>query len=241
MVSYKVIAIDGPAASGKSSVGCELAKELEYIHIDSGALYRSLTYCFMQEWGSGSNADEFGGYFTKALSKVSKEAQVPHAHSFANCGYNPKIQSEKQQNLYKNKDITKHLHDPQLTQRIRFIADNHNCRQWINQQLRNFLSQANLIVDGRDIGTIVFPETPFKFFLQASPRVRAQRRWEDFKKAGHSASLDELEAEIAKRDQSDAQRKFGGMKIASDAITIDTSQLNVAQVVTQITTYLPCE
>ncbi len=207
-----VIAIDGPAGSGKSTVARILAEKLGFVHADSGAMYRSLTLAVMETAGAGSDPDEFGKIF------AGRETD------FRSLGVSVTIENGVQVNRISGRNVNDSIRTREVTSRIRFIADSPEARKEVNRLLREFSEVTPLVVDGRDIGTVVFPDTPFKFFLTASPAVRAERRWKELSEKGDpQVSREILEEEIKKRDKEDENRPFGALKKADDAILIDTS------------------
>ncbi len=232
---YSVVALDGPAGSGKSTVAGMLAQRLGFIHADSGAIYRTLTLACMEKFGSFESAEAFGraleakGLDATALKSLGCTVELDRS--------GPGSQA-KQSNRIAGGDVGERIRTPEVTARIRFLADNLACRELVNQLLRDFSTQTGLVADGRDIGTVVFPETPFKFFLDASVAVRAKRRFEDFQKQARPVALEDLEADIAARDEQDRNRPVGALRPADDAILIDTSSLDVNAVLSRVLSHL---
>jgi CMP/dCMP kinase len=207
-----VIAIDGPAGSGKSTVARIVAEKMGYVHADSGAIYRSITLALMEERGMGESDKEFG--------EILKSAPV----DFTSLGITIDFENDRQVNRIKGVDVNERIRTREVTSRIRYIADSIDARYEVNRLLREFAEKTPLVADGRDIVTVVFPETPFKFFLTASPSVRANRRYNDMVRNGETLiPVELLEKEIEKRDKDDENRPFGALKKADDAILIDTS------------------
>ena len=221
-----VIALDGPAASGKSTVARLLAKTLSFTHLDSGALYRTLTLALMQKLGAGQNSQEFG-------EKLQAEEIAPET---LECTLT--LLDSKQVCYIGKQDVSDNIRCPEVTERIGHIADNLKYRNWVNKTLQELSQNTNLVVDGRDIGSVVFPKTPFKFFLEASVGVRAKRRLRDFNKIGHNISLEKLKKEIEKRDRDDSCRTLGALKKMPDAVCIETSQGNPQDIVSHILSHL---
>ncbi|MEQ9364814.1 MAG: (d)CMP kinase [Leptospirales bacterium] len=231
---YPVVALDGPAGSGKSTVARKLADRLGFIHADSGAIYRTLTLACMDKFGAGEDVAAFG----RALEGARLDAAA-----LKGLGCTVELDRDPagdavQSNRIAGRDVGEDIRTPEVTSRIRFIADNIACRELVNQLLRDFSSQTGLVADGRDIGTVVFPESPFKFFLDASVEVRAKRRFEDFQKQGKTVPLKDLEADIAARDEQDRNRPVGALRPAEDAILIDTSSLDVNAVLSRVLSHL---
>ena len=222
-----VVALDGPAGSGKSTVARILAERLGYVHADSGAMYRTVTLALMDRFGARDTADEFG----------SAVAQSPLPLSELRCTV--VLEGARQSNRIDSEDVGVRIRTPQVTARIKHIADNPSYRDSVNEMLRDFALQTDLVVDGRDIGSVVFPDTPYKFFVTASPSVRAARRMADFGGGGHTGiALAELERDITRRDREDENRPIGALKQAPGAILIDTSGLDVDSVVSALLGHL---
>lgn len=226
MKRYNVIAVDGPAGSGKSTVAGMVAERLGYIHADSGAIYRTITLAMMRIHGEGETPEQFGQILGPHGDCSSSRCRVV-------------LEGGKQSNRIGEEDVGDAIRTPEVTSRIKFIADNPRCRDEVNRLLREFSSQTSLVVDGRDIGTVVFPETPYKFFLTATARIRAERRMNEFTKGGRlELTLDDVEKEIQKRDREDENRAVGALRQAGDAILIDTTELGINDVVAKLLSYL---
>ena len=228
--SHPVICVDGPAGSGKSTICRKLAEALHIVHADSGAIYRTLTLALMERLGPGNSPEEFGAELKKK------------GFDYSDLGVSISVVEGKQRNQIQNRDVGDEIRTREVTGRIRYIADDPRARAQVNQLLKDFSRTGALIVDGRDIGTVVFPGSPFKFFLVASPSVRAKRRFDEMKQKGETPPpLDQLEAEILKRDGEDEKRPEGALRMAPDAILIDTSDLDVEGVVKRVAGYLQIE
>ncbi|MBU45611.1 MAG: cytidylate kinase [Spirochaetaceae bacterium] len=223
----KVIALDGPAGSGKSTIAGMLAEKIGFLHADSGAIYRTLTLASMQKLGAGNSPQDFGELFQKAVLDPDQ------------LGIQVVLADGKQSNRIGQADVGREIRTPEVTSRIRFIADNVPCRNTVNRLLREFAEQTGVVADGRDMGTVVFPDTPNKFFLEASVEVRARRRYEEMLGQGSSSqSLAEIERDIARRDQEDRSRAVGALRKADDAILIDTSDLSRDGVLSRILAHI---
>lgn len=204
------------------------AQRLGYIHADSGAIYRTMTLALMDTIGQGDSPESFGRIIHDAggLESAAALCQIV-------------LEDGKQTNRINGKDAGDRIRSPLVTARIRYVADNRACREAVNRLLQNFADETDLVADGRDMGTVVFTSTPWKFYLEASVRVRANRRLEEFRSKGDTGiSLETLEKDIQQRDDQDKSRAFGALKCAPDAILIDTSELRINDVVARILSHL---
>ena len=226
-----VIALDGPAGSGKSSVARVLAERLGFVHADSGAIYRLATLALMEKIGPGENPEGFG----VALAREEID--------FSELACEVVLEDSRQSNRIRGRDAGDEIRTPEVTSRIRFIADNPRYREAVNGLLRSFSRHTDLVADGRDIGTEVFPNAAAKFFLTASSRVRAERRLGEFIEKGMLSAeqaqekLPQLEEEIKRRDAEDEARPIGALRRAPDAILIDTSNMDLNAVVSALLSY----
>ncbi|MCS7205265.1 MAG: (d)CMP kinase [Leptospiraceae bacterium] len=224
----KVITLDGPAGSGKSTIAKRLAEKIGYLHLDSGAIYRAFTYAVIDKIGEQESIEIFERKFLELQ---------PHPHEFP---LQVMIENHQQVIYYKEKKLQEELRTYNLTQRIKFIADDVRYRSQVNQILRSLGSSYLVVVDGRDMGTEVFPEAKFKFYLDASVEIRAQRRYQEYHQYAKAKGmvlnmdLEKIKNEIALRDHQDQSRKFGALRIPHDAILIDTSNLTINMVLSII-------
>jgi cytidylate kinase len=201
---HRVIAIDGPAASGKSSVARELARRLGFIYVNSGAVYRAITWHLL---GKGINAED-----SNRIAQTLESAEIT-------C----RIQDSESRILVDNVDPAEHLRDDRVNESVSRISRLPLVRQIVGQQLHERARSDDLVVEGRDIGSVVFPETHYKFYVDASPEVRLRRR----------AAQGERD-EIALRDHADFSRSVSPLVVAEDAHVIDTSHLTIEAVVNEI-------
>lgn len=206
------IAIDGPASSGKSTVAKKLAKKLNFIYIDTGAMYRALTYFALKNQVNLNNENEIIPLFKSLNFRVtsSKDGQ----HFWVN-----------------NEDVTDKIRQPDVADHVSQVATYPQVRNFLSKLQRKLAKQQNVIMDGRDIGTVILPQANYKFFVTASPEVRAHRRFLENQERGIDTSLSKLTESIKKRDKIDSQRKVAPLKKAPDAELIDTSDLNISEVV----------
>ncbi len=205
-----VVAIDGPAGSGKSSVSKEVAKRLGFTHIDTGAMYRAVTLYALR---LGIDLDDENAYsFINDLSIIYKEGKT-----FLN--------GEDVSKEIRSQEVTNHASQPA---RINAVRDRMVYFQ------RESLKIGKVIMDGRDIGTVVAPNADLKVFLTASAEVRAERRCKENELKGIESNYDVILKEIIERDRKDSTRKIAPLKQANDAILVDTTNLSIEEVINKI-------
>lgn len=204
-----VIAIDGPAASGKSTTAKLLAKKMKYVYLDSGAMYRA---CALMSLRRGIDLQD-----KAALSGMLAEIEIKIEYSEA--GNKIFLNGEDVSSRIREADITK------LSSEIAVIG---SVRERMVQLQREMGKAGGVIMDGRDIGTVVFPEADFKFFMIADVKTRALRRWKEAREKGEDLELNEIEKELIWRDKNDSTRKISPLKKADDAIQINTSGMSIS-------------
>ncbi len=210
------IAIDGPAGAGKSTIAKRLAGELGYYYVDTGAIYRTVAYFFDLLDISPKDTDGVARY----LDELTIEVRYDEDHA--------------QHMIMNGMDVTDDLRTPQISQKASILSANPLVRELLLDMQRDLARKHNVIMDGRDIGTVVLPKANVKIFLTASTEVRAQRRYNELKAKGQEADLAQIEAEIQRRDERDSSRAVAPMKAAKDAVTVDTSELDIDGVVAAI-------
>ena len=206
------IAIDGPSAAGKSTISKKVAKNLNYIHLDSGAMYRSAAYKALKE--NIDLADE--EKLVKMLQKTSIQLTVDGRV------------------LLDNEDVSKEIRTEQISMSASLISKLSGVREILVAEQRKMALDKGYIMDGRDIGTVVLKDAEVKIFLTASVEARAKRRYLQDKEAGMDVSLEVLKEEIEKRDYQDTHREVSPLKKAEDAIVVDSSDLSIDEVVSEI-------
>jgi cytidylate kinase len=211
-----IIAIDGTSSTGKSTLAKRISKQLNYLYIDSGAMYRALTYYAIQrKFISNSHFDK-----TKLI------ADIPNINiDFRNNLTNNNLEVHLNGISYENK-----IRSLEVSNLVSEIATVDELRQQMVRVQHSLGFNKGVIMDGRDIGTIVFPEADHKFFLTASPKIRAQRRYEEQQKVGITETLEEVRANITARDHQDSTRTVSPLKKAKGAIEIDVSYMSIDDV-----------
>jgi len=219
-VSLRVIAIDGPAASGKSSTAALVARRLGWAHLDSGALYRAITL------GALDNLGETGKGKRETWSAqqiVALAEDLPVRLVLVGDMFRPEVAGV---------DVAHAIRSERVTQRVSEIAAIPEVRHWVDVQQREAVQDhaRGVVVDGRDIGTVVFPDAPLKVFLTASPEERARRRLAERGGGGGGEAEVRREAEVlAARDRADSTRAVAPLKAAADAVVLDTTRLSLEQ------------
>src|SRR3954452_705555 len=202
--SHCVIAIDGPAASGKSTVAREVAKRLEFVYVNSGAMYRGITWFVLENGLKGNDRDE--------IITLIDDAKI--------CSYIAGLASHL---IINDVDPSNHLRDARVNSSVSQISAIPQVRKIVDDLMRETARENNIVVEGRDIGSIVFPDTPYKFYIDASPEVRQRR-----------GAAEGQHDEIAARDRADSSRVAAPLVIAEDALVIDSSHLTIDGVVGEI-------
>ncbi|MBC6975574.1 (d)CMP kinase [Bacillus sp. Xin] len=209
------IAIDGPAAAGKSTVAKIVAKELSYVYIDTGAMYRTLTYAALEKSVDIENE--------KSLMAVLKDVNIEFQ------------QGENTQLVFLNgQDVSEAIRTPNVTNRVSIVAKHRLVREEMVRRQQALAEKGGVVMDGRDIGTHVLPNAEVKIFMLASVQERAERRHLENTKKGFASSLEQLKKEIAERDKLDSEREVSPLKKANDALELDTTSLSIEEVVRKI-------
>lgn len=209
------IAVDGPAGAGKSTVARLVAEELDFKYIDTGAMYRALTWKVLQQ---GLPVDDWRQIKEIAVSLDLKLETTPY-------GTHVHIDGE---------DVTEAIRSPRVTAHVSAVASLAAVRDVLVRKQQQMAAAGGVVMDGRDIGTNVLPDAKVKVFLTASIEERARRRFYEMREKGIEANLKQLERDIAHRDELDSKRSASPLKKASDAVVIDTTELSISQVVDQI-------
>lgn len=195
-----IVTIDGPAGSGKSTTAKELARRLEFRFLDTGAMYRAV-----------------------ALACVMEDVATSHDDKVAEVAENLDLSFDGDRILLQGEDVTDALRSPEVTQSASIVAVNPQVRTAMAEVQRKFAAGQNIVTEGRDQGTVVFPHAGCKFFLTADPRERAARRLKDLEGKGAEVTFDDVYSQLRERDDRDERRQVAPLKPAPDAISIDTS------------------
>ncbi len=209
-----VIAIDGPAASGKSSVAKLIAERLSIPYINTGNMYRAITYAAMH---SGFSLKPDQEHIISDVLKKTKLKYVKNSNGILELKLN-------------DKNIESEIRTPKVAKFVSFVAAIPEVRKWLVDSQREFASLGMIVMEGRDIGTVVFPNAQFKFFLTASPEVRAKRRLNQDGETPDGATVASVAKEIAERDKMDMTRAASPLKEADDATHIDSSNMTLEEV-----------
>ena len=207
-----IIAIDGEASTGKSTQAKKIAEKFDYNYRDSGAYYRAITLYLIQ-----NNINSNDNISQSVLNQISIE----------------QVYKDKKLSIYLNgNDVTQKIRSFKVSVNVSNFAKKPEIRDLVYEQLRSSANSNSLVIDGRDIGTVVFPNATFKFFLLADPKIRAERRHKQIN--DKSVKLESIEEEIILRDNTDSTRKIAPLKKADDAFEIDVTLLTIEQVFDKI-------
>ncbi len=220
----RVVAIDGPAASGKSSTAQAVARALGWAHLDSGALYRALTLAVLDNIGEGGTG-KGEGWSPQRITALAEE--LPVRLVLSGNAYVPEVAGVDVEDAIRGERVTAH---------VSAVAAIPEVRAWANAQQRRAVAEhpVGVVVDGRDIGTVVFPEAPVKVFLTATPDERARRRITQRGEALDERRLTRESQALAARDSADSSRPVAPLKPAADAVVLDTTHLTLDEQVRRI-------
>jgi len=209
-----IIAIDGPAGSGKSTTSKLVANRLGISHLDTGSMYRAITAHFIKNSYSLDSID---------VSSVMNSIDLEISDS-----------SDKESVFLNGEDVTDRLRSNEVSKLVSDISSVKEVRAKMVRIQRRISSNKSIVIDGRDIGTVVFPDAKFKFFITASIDSRAKRRFDELQESDLNVTLEQIEEEIKSRDHFDTTRDNSPLKKAEDAITIDTTHLSISEQVNMI-------
>ena len=205
-----VIAIDGPSASGKSTISQELAARLDAVYVDSGSFYRGIAWQTLRNGRDPSSAEEV----QQVLDSMQFETRIEDGRlAYTIDGDDPGDEIRKEP----------------VALAVSDVAAMPVVREWVGAQLRNCVTHGQLVMEGRDIGTAVFPDSKFRFYLDASPEVRAQRRQRDLAKLDEQKDVAEVQAALETRDHKDSNRSISPLRMSEGACILDTSGLTIPE------------
>ena len=210
------IAIDGPSGAGKSTIARKLAAELGYHYVDTGAIYRTVAY-FLDLLGvSPKDVDGVERYIDELTIGIEYDEEG------------------KQHMIMNGMDVSGDIHTQDIAQKASLVSAHAVVREMLLDMQRDIAKEYNVIMDGRDIGTVVLPKATVKIFLTAAPEVRARRRCDELIAKGQKANYETVLKEVIQRDYQDTHRDIAPLKMARDSIKVDTSEMDIDQVVAAI-------
>jgi cytidylate kinase len=209
------IAIDGPAASGKSTIGFALARRLDYLYLDTGVMYRAVTWAALEQ---GLNVED-----EAAITALAKQLEINVRPSDGADGRQYTV-------LIDSQDITQQIRQSEVENRVSLVSAYPGVRKALVAQQRRISAQARVVMVGRDIGTVVLPDADLKIYLDARVHERAMRRYKEMVQRGQQIGYERVLAAMERRDSIDSEREVSPLEPAEDAIIIDTSDMSVEQV-----------
>ena len=209
------IAIDGPAGAGKSTIAKLVAKKLGITYLDTGAMYRAVTLAVMRREGSFNDQS--------AMIKIAEECEI----SFSD-----------RQVFLNGEDVTDAIRTPDVSKHTSDVAPVSEIRDILVEEQRRIAKGTSVIMDGRDIGSVVLPDADYKFYLDADASVRAERRYKELLEKGTDQTLEEIKQDIIQRDYNDMHRKSGPLIKADDAVVIDSTSMGIDEVAKTIISYI---
>ena len=215
-----IIAIDGPAGAGKSTVAKILAKKKNFLYIDTGSMYRALTLKAIEE-----------GIDIKDTARLIQMAKASHLDLMNNPDGSMKV-------ILDDKDVSLSIREPRITRLVSDLAKIKEIREVMLGLQRKLGRQRDSVLDGRDIGTVVFPNADEKFYIDADFKERVARRYKELKGLGQDVTPEAIEADLKNRDTIDSTREFAPLKKADDAVYIDTTNLTIEEVVEKVISYI---
>lgn len=213
-MSYN-IAIDGPAGAGKSTIAKKIAKKMNYIYVDTGAMYRAMALYLIRMGVEASDTEKIG--------EVCKQADISIAYK-----------EGEQVVLLNGENVNGFIRTEEVGNMASVSSTNGNVREKLVQLQKELAKKADVVMDGRDIGTCVLPDADTKIYLTASAEVRAKRRYDELTKKGEACDLEKIKQDIMERDNRDMTREISPLKQAEDAVLVDSSYMTIDEVVEKI-------
>ena len=224
MTLPKSIAIDGPAASGKTTLGKNLADELGYLFFDTGVMYRAVTWLAIQHRVSFDDEAK--------ITELAENCEIDVRPASMPDGRNSDI-------LANGQDVTWAIRQPEIDANVSLVSSYPGVRRALSKQQRRIGLRGEIVMVGRDIGTVVLPEAEVKIYLDASAKERARRRFEEIQNRQNEASYPDILAAVIERDRFDSTRDIAPLRAANDAIVINSDNLNAKQVLDKVKELLP--
>ena len=205
------VAIDGPVGAGKSTVARECAKRLGFIYADTGALYRAIGLYALRKGVEDEKAEDYGERVAALLPEITVEI---------------KLENGTQKVFLCGEDVSVEIRQPKISMEASAVSAIPAVRDFLLELQRNIAKENDVLMDGRDIGTVVLPSADVKIFITASPEIRARRRFEELVNKGVETDFDQVLADLNRRDYQDSHRAVAPLKMAEDAILLDTSRMD---------------
>ena len=211
-----IVAIDGPAGSGKSTIARLVSIFLDFEYVDSGAIYRTITLYGMDTYQGScrGHEQEIADHFFQHPNQIDIT-----------------YQDHVQMMWLNGENVTQAIREPAVNKQLKYIPDHSGCRDFVNRMMRDIARRFSVVIEGRDIGTQVFPKADYKFYLDAQPEIRAIRRAKEMNVPLEGVEFEALLQEIKMRDYNDKSRKIAPLQKAEDSIEVDTSDMSVKEVV----------
>ena len=206
------IALDGPAAAGKSTIAKQVASQLSMIYVDTGAMYRAITYKYLRT----NQTEDFEALIKDTTLELTYD------------------ETKGQRVILDNEDVTDYLRENDVTNNVSYVASKEPVRSFAVKKQKDLAAQKGIVMDGRDISTVVLPNAELKVYMIASVEERAERRQKENELRGIDSNLEQLKVEIEQRDQYDMNREISPLRKADDAVTLDTTGKSIETVTNEI-------